>query len=119
MIPVSVATRNRSLGDCFAKLIIPSVERMCVFSFPKAMHWLAQPHSGWTRNSASGASACQRVMSCGRMPAWTWHSPIQMRSFRPVTFSSQRPRNMSGRKRISVPSGIDSITPLAFPDVQQ
>ena len=26
------------------------------------------------------------------MPAWTWHSPSQRRSLRPVTFSSQRPR---------------------------
>ena len=37
-----------------AKSIIPSVERMCVRPLPNAMHWLAQPHSGWTRSSASG-----------------------------------------------------------------
>ena len=46
------------------------------------------------------------------MPAWTWHSPIQMCSLRPVTRSSQRPRNMSGRKRISRSAGIASITAL-------
>ena len=46
MIPSSVATRKRFFGEAFAKSIIPSVERMCVRSLPKAMHWLAQPHSG-------------------------------------------------------------------------
>ena len=71
MIPVSVATRKRSFGDCRAKRIIPSVERMCVRPLPNAMHWLAQPHSGCTSSSASGASCCQRTMSCGRIPAWT------------------------------------------------
>ena len=99
MIPVSVPMRKRSFGDDFANWIIPSVERMCVFSFPNAMHWLAQPHSGWTRNSASGASACQRVMSCGRIPACTWHSPIQMRSLRPVTFSSQSAEEHVGQEQ--------------------
>ena len=55
----------------------------------------------------------------GRMPAWTWHSPSQIVSLRPVTFSSQRPRYMSGRKRISCSGGIASITDFAFPEVQQ
>ena len=119
MMPVSVATRKRFFGDCLAKLTIPSVERMCVRPLPKAMHWLAQPHSGWTSSSASGASACQRSMSAGRMPAWTWHSPIQMFSLRPVTRSSQIPRYMSGRNRISRSAGIASMTAFAFPDVQQ
>ncbi len=36
--------------------------------FANAMHWLAQPHSGWTSSSASGASLVQRSMSAGRMP---------------------------------------------------
>src|SRR5438067_1042615 len=45
-IPVSVATRKRFFGEAFAKSIIPSVERLWVRSLPKAMHWLAQPHSG-------------------------------------------------------------------------
>ena len=39
---------------------------------------VAQPHSGWIRNSASGFSARVWTMSSGRMPAWTWHSPSQM-----------------------------------------
>ncbi len=118
-IPVSVATRKRFLSELLAKLTIPSVERMCVRSLPKAMHWLAQPHSGWTSSSASGASRCQRSMSAGRMPAWTWHSPIQIFSLRPVTRSSQMPRYMSGRKRISLSAGIASMTAFALPDVQQ
>src|SRR6266511_1142891 len=119
MIPISVATSMRGLGEAFAKLIIPSVERMCVRSLPNAIACDAQPHSGCTSSSASGASCCQRSMSSGRIPAWTWHSPSQMFSFRPVTFSSQRPRYMSGRKRISWSRGIASITAFALPDVQQ
>jgi hypothetical protein len=119
MIPISVATMNRGLGLCLAKLIIPSVERMCVRSLPNAIACEAQPHSGWTSSSASGASACQRSMSAGRMPACTWHSPIQMSSLRPVTFSSQSPRYMSGRNRICWSRGIASITAFALPDVQQ
>ena len=97
---------------------MPSVERMCVRPFANAIAWLAQPHSGWTSSSASGTLA-QRSTSSGRMPAWTWHSPIQMCSLRPVTRSSQRPRNMSGRKRISRSAGIASITAFALPEVQQ
>ena len=67
-IPVSVATTNRCFGELRAKSTIPSVERICVRSFANAIAWLAQPHSGWTSSSASGASACQRSMSAGRMP---------------------------------------------------
>ena len=115
MIPVSVATTNRFFGDCRANSTMPSVERMCVRSFANAIAWLAQPHSGWTSSSASGASACQRSMSAGRMPACTWHSPSQIFSLRPVTRSSQRPRYMSGRKRISRSAGIASITARALP----
>ncbi len=98
---------------------MPSVERMCVRPFANAIAWLAHPHSGWTSSSASGASSCQRSRSAGRMPACTWHSPIQIRSFRPVTRSSQRPRKTSGRKRISRSAGIASITAFALPEVQQ
>ncbi len=98
---------------------MPSVERMCVFGVANAIAWLAQPHSGWTSSSASGASFCQRSRSAGRMPAWTWHSPIQIRNERPVTFSSQRPRYMSGKNRISWSRGIASITAFALPEVQQ
>ena len=87
--------------------------------FANAIAWLAQPHSGWTSSSASGASAVQRSMSAGRMPAWTWHSPSQIRSLRPVTRSSQSPRYRSGRKRISRSAGIASITAFALPEVQQ
>ena len=68
-------------------------------SLPKAMHWLAQPHSGWTSSSASGASSCQRSMSAGRMPACTWHSPIQIFSLRPVTRSSQTPEEEVGQEQ--------------------
>ena len=34
----------------------------------------------------AGCSAIFVRISSGRMPAWTWHSPCQMWSFRPVTF---------------------------------
>ena len=71
---------------------ILSTEGMCVRSFANAIAWLAQPHSGWTSSSASGSELCQRSMSAGRMPAWTWHSPSQIRRRRPVTRSSHRPR---------------------------
>ncbi len=118
-MPVSVATRKRCFGDCRAKLTIFSVERMCVRPLANAIAWLAQPHSGCTSSSASGASRCQRSMSAGRMPAWTWHSPIQIVSLRPVSRSSQRPRYMSGRNRISWSAGIASITCFALPEVQQ
>src|SRR6266545_3633247 len=113
------STSMRGLGEAFAKLIIPSVERMCVRSLPNAIACDAQPHSGCTSSSASGASVCQRSMSSGRMPACTWHSPSQMFSLRPVTFSSHRPRYMSGKKRISWSRGIASMTAFALPDVQQ
>ena len=43
-----------------------------------------QPHSGWMRKSAPGWAARISVMSDGRMPAWTWHSPSQMCSERPT-----------------------------------
>ncbi len=46
------------------------------------------PHSGWIRNSAPGFSSRTSAMSPGRMPAWTWHSPIQTFMRRPVTFST-------------------------------
>ena len=36
---------------------MPSVERICVRSFANAIAWLAQPHSGCTSSSASGASS--------------------------------------------------------------
>ena len=90
-----------------AKLIIPSVERMCVLL-------VAERHA-LARAAALGMDEELRVrarppasasMSCGRMPAWTWHSPIQIRSLRPVTFSSQSPRNMSGQEQdLACPRG--------------
>ena len=53
-----------------------------------SMHWVAQPHSGWIRNSASGRSARMRLMSSGLIPAWTWHSPGQTFIGLPVTRST-------------------------------
>ena len=84
-MPTSVATMNRDFSELRASRIMPSVERMFIWSFPKAMHWLAQPHSGWTMNSVSGDAVCQRSMSSVRIPACTWHSPSQILSLRPVT----------------------------------
>ena len=60
-------------------------------------------------NSARTAARSES-MSAGLMPAWTWHSPSQIVSLRPVPFSSHMPRNMSGRNRISLSFGIASIT---------
>ena len=34
----------------------PRSRGSCTLSLPNAMHWLAQPHSGWTSSSASGDS---------------------------------------------------------------
>ena len=62
---------------------MPPVESMCVRSgstSPDAtysMTWVVQPHSGWIMNSASGWAERTAVMSAGRMPACTWHSPSQ------------------------------------------
>ena len=51
-----------------AKSIIFSVERMCVRSLPNAIAWLAQPHSGWTSSSASGASPASARCRPGGCP---------------------------------------------------
>jgi len=66
------------------------------------MTLVEQPHSGWMRKSAPGCCARTLEMSDGRMPAWTWHSPSQTCMLRPICFSTNAPRNMSGPKRISV-----------------
>ena len=103
-----------------ANSTMPSVERMCVRSFPNAIAWLAQPHSGWTSNSASGASRLP-ALDVGRAGCPHGRGTHRARSAAcgPVTRSSQRPRYMSGRKRISRSAGIDSITARALPEVQQ
>ena len=73
---------------------MPPVESMCTPSAstsPAATYSMTeveQPHSGWMRKSAPGCSARVRAMSDGRMPAWTWHSPSQTCSARPIVFST-------------------------------
>ena len=79
----------------------------------------AQPHSGWIISSASGNSARRSSRSAGSMPACTWHSPIHTSIFRPVWRSTCAARNMSGRKRISLPAGIACTTWTALAEVQQ
>ena len=71
-----------------------------------SMTEVEQPHSGWMRKSAPGCSSRTRVMSDGRMPAWTWHSPSQTCIERPIDFSTYAPRNMSGPKRISASGAV-------------
>ena len=73
---------------------IPPVESRCTPSgstSPAATYSMTdveQPHSGWMRKSAPGCSPRTRAMSAGRMPAWTWHSPSQTWSARPIDFST-------------------------------
>ena len=68
-MPVSVATRKLRFGDAWAKLIIFSVERIWVRPLPNAMHWLAQPHSGWTSSSVAGSAV--RAQGA-RALDWKW-----------------------------------------------
>ena len=49
-----------------------------------------QPHSGWMRKSAPGCSARISVMSLGRIPAWTWHSPSHTRIGAPGALLDER-----------------------------
>ena len=51
---------NSRRGEVRARFTMPSVESTWVrapragLSVAAYMHWLAQPHSGWMRSSASG-----------------------------------------------------------------
>ena len=88
-----------------------------------SMTCVTQPHSGWIRKSASGCSARISLMSAGRMPACTWHSPSQTCSLTPSSFSTYEPSHMSGPNRTGVSGPCVSRTCLttwtAFALVQQ
>ncbi len=129
-MPVSVAMIAVVPGWAVAAyLSMPPVESMCTPSAstsPAATYSMTEvehPHSGWMRKSAPGCSSRTRVMSEGRIPAWTWHSPSQTCIERPIDFSTYAPRNMSGPKRISVSSPCSrrmcSTTATALADVTQ
>ena len=58
-----------------------------------------------------GCSATRPASSAPLMPAWTWHSPIQMCMLsRPVTRCTWAPRNWSGQNSTSWSAGIDWTT---------
>jgi hypothetical protein len=60
------------------------------------------------------------LSSAPLMPAWTWHSPIQMCMFsRPVSRCTCAPRNWSGQNSTSVSAGMLWTTSTAFDEVQQ
>jgi hypothetical protein len=93
-MPVSVAAMKVSASDSRACVSIPPVGSICVLSAstsPAATYSITdveQPHSGWIRKSAPGFAARTSAMSRGRMPACTWHSPVETFIRRPVTFST-------------------------------
>ena len=89
-IPVSVATSTFVAVVCLAAVTIPDVDRILVRSggtTPAPARYsalVAQPHSGWMNSSASGSASTRSRRSAPLMPAWTWHSPIQMCMFSPA-----------------------------------
>src|SRR5699024_7893487 len=125
-MPISVATKTRSLVDFLASSSMPPVERMCVL-FPgispdSAIHsaLVVQPHSGWMYSSASVFARTVSTKSHGEISACTWHSPAQTwMLFRPVTRRTCAPRNWSGRNKISCSGSMERTTSAAFEEVQQ
>ena len=99
-IPVSVATSTFFAVVCSAAVTIPDVDRILVRSggtTPAPARYsalVAHPHSGWMNSSASGSASTRSRRSAPLIPAWTWHSPIQMCMFRrPVSRCTWAPRN--------------------------
>src|SRR5699024_9993245 len=124
-MPVSVATSTESDAAVRAASIIPPVERIFTWSAgtaPSPAKYnadVAQPHSGWMNNSATGSPASRSATSGPLIPAWTWHSPAHTCRFcLAVRLRTCAPRNWSGQNNTSVSCGIEFTTSTAFEDVQ-
>ena len=95
-----------SSATCFAKLIIPSVERMCVRSLPNAIALARAAALGVDEQLGVGRLVLP-ALDVGRPDARV-HVALahpDRSACGPVTRSSQRPRKRSGRKRISLVAG--------------
>ena len=88
-------------------------------SFANAIAWLAQPHSGWTSSSASGASSLPALDVGGadaRVDVALAHPDAQLAAGHPL---EPEPEVHVRQEQDLAVGGIASITAFALPEVQQ